>query len=125
MQRKAVAANKTVRPLSPMDMNFELEAWLMRILSWGHQSKQPQSRPKRFDRNQLKWRGRHEGQRNMAVASLPKTSTAWECRSLSKRLMKELLSVFRLRTDLHFPPAAPPRPFTNPPPTATPSPHYH
>jgi hypothetical protein len=40
-----------------MDMNFELEAWLMRILSWGHQSKQPQSRPKRFDRNQLRSSG--------------------------------------------------------------------
>jgi hypothetical protein len=37
MQRKAVAANKTVRPLSPMDMDFELGAWLMRILSRGHQ----------------------------------------------------------------------------------------
>src|SRR5713101_437365 len=52
MQRKAVAANKTVKPLSPMDMDFELGAWLMRILSCGHESTQPQSRRKRFDRNQ-------------------------------------------------------------------------
>jgi hypothetical protein len=53
MQRKAVTVNNTAKPLSPMVMGFELEAWLMRILSWAHQSKQPQSRRARFDRDQL------------------------------------------------------------------------
>jgi hypothetical protein len=35
-----------------MVMDFELEAWLMRILSQGHDSEKPQSRRKRFDRDQ-------------------------------------------------------------------------
>jgi hypothetical protein len=30
MQRKALAAKKTVKPNSPDVMDFELEAWLMR-----------------------------------------------------------------------------------------------
>jgi len=33
MQRKAVAANISDKPLSPMVMDFALGAWLMRILS--------------------------------------------------------------------------------------------
>ena len=33
MQRKAVAAKTPVKPASPVVMDFELEAWLMRILS--------------------------------------------------------------------------------------------
>src|SRR5665811_2296123 len=52
MQRKAVTANTTAKPLSPMVMGFELEAWLMRVLSQGHKSKQPQPRQTRFDRDQ-------------------------------------------------------------------------
>jgi hypothetical protein len=38
MQRKALNAKKNVKPLSPMVMNFELAAWLMRVLSDGHHS---------------------------------------------------------------------------------------
>jgi hypothetical protein len=38
MQRKAVTVNITAKPLSPMVMDFELEAWLMRVLSSGDES---------------------------------------------------------------------------------------
>jgi hypothetical protein len=37
-QRKAVTINIAAKPLSPMVMDFELEAWLMRVLSQGHRS---------------------------------------------------------------------------------------
>jgi hypothetical protein len=39
MQRKAVTTNMTVKPLSPVVMDFALGAWLMRILSQGHEPK--------------------------------------------------------------------------------------
>jgi hypothetical protein len=38
MQRKALNAKKNVKPLSPIVINFELAAWLMRVLSDGHNS---------------------------------------------------------------------------------------
>ncbi|BAL78431.1 hypothetical protein S23_52370 [Bradyrhizobium cosmicum] len=38
-QRKAVTANTTARPLSPMVMDFEMEGWLMRILSEEHEAR--------------------------------------------------------------------------------------
>jgi len=39
MHGKAVATNITVKPLSPMVIDFVLGAWLMRILSQGHGAK--------------------------------------------------------------------------------------
>jgi hypothetical protein len=36
MQRKAVTAKKTAKPLSPMVIDFELRAWLIWNLSEGH-----------------------------------------------------------------------------------------
>jgi hypothetical protein len=52
MPTKADTAKMAARPLSPMVMDFELEAWLMRILSQGHESKQSHSHWVRFDRDQ-------------------------------------------------------------------------
>ncbi|GAB9073982.1 hypothetical protein BDS110ZK4_07740 [Bradyrhizobium diazoefficiens] len=48
-QRKAVAANTTARPLSPMVMDLEMEGWLMRILSERTQRQKPHSPSRGID----------------------------------------------------------------------------
>ena len=48
-QKKAVTANTTAKPLSPMVIDFEMEGWLMRILSERTQGQKPHSPSRGID----------------------------------------------------------------------------
>src|SRR5215831_15011791 len=80
VQRKAVAAKTSDKPLSPMVMDFEFGAWLMRILSSREERfKKSHSCSARFDRDQsrrLSMPGLVKTQRKCAAFALNDDETS-------------------------------------------------